>query len=151
MNGFIPNTFYFKQVDDFLFLFDRSYEEAARDQGASNWQTIRYVVLPIIAPSLIGVALSILALVILLALLAVRVILSGISDLALALRYWGETKYNWLLLVVGLLSIAFGLFLIIYPIFSLNISVVQILGAFLLVYGAGLLVQAFQLRPADAA
>jgi len=28
-----------------------------RDQGASNWQTIRYVVLPIIAPSLIGVAL----------------------------------------------------------------------------------------------
>ncbi|WP_300034036.1 ABC transporter permease [uncultured Roseobacter sp.] len=37
--------------------FDRSYEEAARDQGASPWQTIRYVVLPIIAPSLIGVAL----------------------------------------------------------------------------------------------
>jgi putative spermidine/putrescine transport system permease protein len=37
--------------------FDKSYEEAARDQGASNWQTIRYVVLPIIAPSLIGVAL----------------------------------------------------------------------------------------------
>lgn len=37
--------------------FDRSYEEAARDQGASAWQTIRFVVLPIIAPSLIGVAL----------------------------------------------------------------------------------------------
>jgi putative spermidine/putrescine transport system permease protein len=37
--------------------FDRSYEEAARDQGATNWQTIRHVVLPIIAPSLIGVAL----------------------------------------------------------------------------------------------
>ena len=37
--------------------FDRSYEEAARDQGATAWQTIRHVVLPIIAPSLIGVAL----------------------------------------------------------------------------------------------
>jgi len=37
--------------------FDKSYEEAARDQGASAWQTFRYVVLPIIAPSLIGVAL----------------------------------------------------------------------------------------------
>jgi putative spermidine/putrescine transport system permease protein len=37
--------------------FDPSYEEAARDQGASNWQTIRHVVLPIIAPSLIGVGL----------------------------------------------------------------------------------------------
>ncbi len=37
--------------------FDKSYEEAARDQGATPWQTLRYVVLPIIAPSLIGVAL----------------------------------------------------------------------------------------------
>jgi putative spermidine/putrescine transport system permease protein len=37
--------------------FDKSYEEAARDQGASSWQTIRHVVLPIIAPSLFGVAL----------------------------------------------------------------------------------------------
>lgn len=37
--------------------FDKSYEEAARDQGATQWQTIRHVVLPIIAPSLIGVAL----------------------------------------------------------------------------------------------
>ncbi|GAB4539908.1 MAG: ABC transporter permease [Roseibium sp.] len=37
--------------------FDKSYEEAARDQGANAWQTVRHVVLPIIAPMLIGVAL----------------------------------------------------------------------------------------------
>lgn len=37
--------------------FDKSYEEAARDLGASPWQVVRHVVLPIIAPSLIGVAL----------------------------------------------------------------------------------------------
>lgn len=37
--------------------FDKSYEEAARDLGASPWQTVRFVVLPIIGPSLIGVAL----------------------------------------------------------------------------------------------
>ena len=37
--------------------FDASYEEAARDLGANAWQVIRHVVLPIIAPSLIGVAL----------------------------------------------------------------------------------------------
>jgi putative spermidine/putrescine transport system permease protein len=37
--------------------FDKSYEEAARDQGASPWQTFAHVVLPIIAPSLLGVAL----------------------------------------------------------------------------------------------
>jgi putative spermidine/putrescine transport system permease protein len=37
--------------------FDASYEEAARDLGATPWQTFRHVVLPIIAPSLLGVAL----------------------------------------------------------------------------------------------
>lgn len=37
--------------------FDRSYEEAARDLGASAWQTIRFVVLPIVMPSLVGVGL----------------------------------------------------------------------------------------------
>jgi putative spermidine/putrescine transport system permease protein len=37
--------------------FDRRYEEAARDLGASAWQSFRHVVLPLIAPSLVGVAL----------------------------------------------------------------------------------------------
>ena len=37
--------------------FDPAYEEAARDLGATGWQAIRYVVLPIVGPSLIGVAL----------------------------------------------------------------------------------------------
>ena len=37
--------------------FDGRYEEAARDLGASNWQVVRHIVLPIIAPSLIGVGL----------------------------------------------------------------------------------------------
>lgn len=37
--------------------FNKAYEEAARDLGATGWQTIRHVVLPIVAPSLIGVGL----------------------------------------------------------------------------------------------
>jgi len=37
--------------------FNPAYEEAARDLGASAWQTLTNVVLPMIAPSLIGVAL----------------------------------------------------------------------------------------------
>lgn len=37
--------------------FDRSYEEAARDLGATSWQTLRHVVIPILAPSLVGVGL----------------------------------------------------------------------------------------------
>ena len=37
--------------------FDSRFEEAARDLGATPWQTLRYVVLPIILPSVIGVGL----------------------------------------------------------------------------------------------
>ncbi|WP_283176209.1 ABC transporter permease [Gemmobacter sp. 24YEA27] len=37
--------------------FDSSWEEAARDAGASPWQTLRYVTVPILFPGLIAVAL----------------------------------------------------------------------------------------------
>jgi putative spermidine/putrescine transport system permease protein len=37
--------------------FSPAYEEAARDLGATSWQTFRHVLLPMIAPSLIGVGL----------------------------------------------------------------------------------------------
>lgn len=37
--------------------FDPRYEEAARDLGATPWQTFRYVVLPIIMPSVVGIGL----------------------------------------------------------------------------------------------
>lgn len=37
--------------------FSPAYEEAARDLGASSWQTFAHVVLPMIAPSLVGVGL----------------------------------------------------------------------------------------------
>ncbi|MDR4306011.1 ABC transporter permease [Chelatococcus sambhunathii] len=37
--------------------FSPAYEEAARDLGATSWQAFAHVVLPIIAPSLVGVGL----------------------------------------------------------------------------------------------
>ena len=37
--------------------FDHAWEEAARDLGASGWQTIRLVIVPILAPGLVAVAL----------------------------------------------------------------------------------------------
>jgi len=37
--------------------FNPAWEEAARDQGATPWQSFSHVVLPIIAPSVIGIAL----------------------------------------------------------------------------------------------
>ncbi len=37
--------------------FNPSYEEAARDLGATPWQTFRHVVLPLIAPSVVGIGM----------------------------------------------------------------------------------------------
>lgn len=37
--------------------FDHAWEEAARDLGATSWQSFAHVVLPIVAPSVIGIAL----------------------------------------------------------------------------------------------
>jgi putative spermidine/putrescine transport system permease protein len=37
--------------------FDSVYEEAARDLGSNDWQTFWQIILPLIAPSLIGVAM----------------------------------------------------------------------------------------------
>ena len=37
--------------------FNPAYEEAARDQGATPWQTFRHVVLPLIGPSVIGIGM----------------------------------------------------------------------------------------------
>ena len=37
--------------------FNPAYEEAARDLGATPWQTFRHVLLPLIAPSVVGIGM----------------------------------------------------------------------------------------------
>jgi putative spermidine/putrescine transport system permease protein len=37
--------------------FNPAYEEAAQDLGASPWQTFKYIVFPLIAPSVVGVGM----------------------------------------------------------------------------------------------
>jgi putative spermidine/putrescine transport system permease protein len=38
--------------------FNRTYEEAAADLGASKWQTLRHITLPLLMPGIVGVAIG---------------------------------------------------------------------------------------------
>src|SRR3954451_17739153 len=38
--------------------FNRAWEEAARDLGASSWQVLRHITIPILLPGIIGVAMG---------------------------------------------------------------------------------------------
>jgi putative spermidine/putrescine transport system permease protein len=91
--------------------FDRSLEEAARDLGASPWQAFRHVVLPLIAPSLVGVALFGFS-------LSydefARSVMSAGSDNTLPLEIYGMTTNvtTPVLYALGTLTTAFSLVLI---------------------------------------
>ncbi len=97
--------------------FDPSYEEAARDLGASASQSFRHVVLPLIAPSVIGVALFGFT-------LSydefARTLLTGGSENTLPLEIYGMTTNitTPVLYALGTLTTAFSLVVIISCIFG---------------------------------
>jgi putative spermidine/putrescine transport system permease protein len=102
--------------------FDKSYEEVAADLGASPWQIIRYVVLPIIAPSLIGVALF--GFTLSYDEFARTLMTAGVHN-TLPLEIFGMTTNvtTPVLYALGALTTAFSFFIIL--VFLLSVLVVQ--------------------------
>lgn len=102
--------------------FDKSYEEVAADLGAGPWQIIRYVVLPIIAPSLIGVALF--GFTLSYDEFARTLMTAGVHN-TLPLEIFGMTTNvtTPVLYALGTLTTAFSFFIIL--VFLLSVLVVQ--------------------------
>lgn len=92
--------------------FNGAWEEAARDQGASPWQSFQQVVLPIIMPSVIGIALFGFT-------LSydefARTLLTAGSDNTLPLEIYGMTTSvtTPVLYALGTLTTAFSFFVIV--------------------------------------
>ncbi len=100
--------------------FNPAYEEAARDQGASTWQVFAYVVLPLIAPALVGVALF--GFTLSYDEIARTILVSG-SRNTLPLEIWGMTTNvtSPVLYALGTLTTLFSLSLVGLVILSVTI------------------------------
>jgi uncharacterized membrane protein HdeD (DUF308 family) len=76
-------------------------------------------------------------------------IVTGISEVIYAIRFRKEIEGEWLLVLDGILSVAFGILLIAQPIPG-ALAVLWMIGVYAIAYGAMLVVLAFQLRNLEA-
>lgn len=102
--------------------FNPAYEEAARDQGASTWQVFAHVVLPLIAPALVGVALF--GFTLSYDEIARTILVSGSSN-TLPLEIWGMTTNvtSPVLYALGTLTTLFSLTLV--GLVALSVTIMQ--------------------------
>lgn len=76
-------------------------------------------------------------------------IVTGISEVIYAIRFRKEIEGEWLLVLDGILSVAFGILLIAQPVAG-ALAVLWMIGVYAIAYGALLVVLAFRLRNLEA-
>jgi len=81
----------------------------------------------------------------LLILIAVWAIVQGVLEISAAIRLRKEIQNEWLLILCGLLSVAFGVLMILNP-GAGAIAVLWLIGAFAVAYGVLLVILSFKLR-----
>ena len=116
----------------------------AKDSGKPMW--------PIVLIGVVGIAAGIFTFVqpgvtaiALLLLIAIWAIAHGVFEITAAIRLRKEIENEWLLILSGVLSVAFGALMILNP-GAGALAVLWILGAFSVAYGALLVVLAFKLK-----
>jgi len=80
-----------------------------------------------------------------LTIIAAWAIVTGIFEIIAAIRLREEIEGEWLMLLSGLLSVLFGIALIIWPVAGL-VAVTWMIGAYAIIFGILLIVLGFRLR-----
>ena len=117
--------------------------------GTPRWLLIIEGIAGILA-GLIAFVLPGLTAVLLLYLIAAWAVITGISEIATAIRLRQEIRGEWALIVGGALSVLFGVILaVIGPVAGL-LSLIWLIGIYALMFGDLMLITAFQVRGRDA-
>jgi uncharacterized membrane protein HdeD (DUF308 family) len=121
----------------------------ARARGNGMWQVILIGVLGIAAGIFTFLSPGITALALLL-LIAVWAVANGVFQIAAAIRLRKEIDNEWLLILSGVLSVAFGVLMMLFP-GAGAMAVLWLIGAFAVAYGVLLVFFAFKLKRLPAA
>jgi uncharacterized membrane protein HdeD (DUF308 family) len=117
--------------------------------GTPRWLLLIEGIAGILA-GLIAFVLPGLTAILLLYLIAVWAVITGISEIATAIRLRQEIRGEWALIIGGALSVLFGVILaVIGPVAGL-LSLIWLIGIYALLFGILMLITAFQVRGRDA-
>ena len=120
-----------------------------KDGGKPMWTVVLVGIVGILAgiftflqPGVTAIALLIL--------IAIWAIVQGVLEISAAIRLRKEIKNEWLLILSGLLSVAFGVLMILNP-GAGAMAVLWLIGVFAVAYGVLLVVLSFKLKKLAAA
>jgi uncharacterized membrane protein HdeD (DUF308 family) len=117
--------------------------------GTPRWLLLVEGIAGILA-GIIAFVLPGLTAILFLYLIAAWAVITGISEIAMAIRLRQEITGEWALIVGGALSVLFGVILaVIGPVAGL-LSLIWLIGIYALAFGILLLITAFQVRGRDA-
>jgi uncharacterized membrane protein HdeD (DUF308 family) len=116
----------------------------AKDGGKPMWQILLVGVLGVAAGVFTFLSPAFTAIALLL-LIAAWAVVTGVLQIAAAIRLRKEIANEWLLILSGALGVAFGAFMIVSP-GAGALAVLWVIGAFAIAEGVLLVVLAFKLR-----
>jgi uncharacterized membrane protein HdeD (DUF308 family) len=115
--------------------------------GTPRWLLLLEGVVSILA-GLIAFVFPALTAIALLYLIAAWAVVTGLAEIATAIRLRQEITGEWALILGGIVSVIFGLLLAVLPGVGI-LSLIWLVGAYAVIFGVLLLITAFQVRGRD--